>query len=292
MSDEQSALPISAHAWAIPLHFGLPVAGGTPIPRLVHAYLVRGSRETALIDCGTASCADAVLAGIAAAGVAPDAVRWLIATHEHADHMGSAAGLAREYRWSVLAGSAARRWLEDAPLQGRERPLFQFDDIMGGSVHVDRALEDGDVIDLGECQLRVLTTPGHSVGSISLMVEPDGLCITGDVLISAVGAPFYDDPAAVLASVARLREVQGGGTRLYASHAPTPSLVGAEALDQTVALVGALANGTAQAAAELGRADEDALVRRALDLGGWPASPVMPITRITVRTHLDQRDGA
>ena len=41
-----------------------------------------------------------------------------------------------------------------------------------------------------------------------------------------------------------------------------------------------------QARSDIGAEDEDALVRHALDLGGWPQQAVMPLTRITVRSHL------
>jgi hydroxyacylglutathione hydrolase len=274
---------ISEHVWAMPLYFQRPGASGPA--RLVHAYLVAGAREAALVDCGTSTCQEQVEAGLAEAGHIPERVPWLIATHEHADHMGAARPLVERYGMRVVAHQAACRWLEDAALQARERPMPHFDLLMAGSVRVDRRVEDGDTMDLGGCTLRMLYTPGHSAGSMSLLVDPDGVAITGDALISAVGAPFYDDPAAVIASVERLRAVASDGARLLASHAASPSTVGPDALDETVALVERLAQGTRQALAELGDGDEDAFVRRALDLGGWPSQPVMPVTRITVRAH-------
>lgn len=280
------AVQVSPHVWAIPLTFFLPVAGGPPRPRLVHAYVVAGARETALIDCGTATCAEAVVAGVAAAGLAPESIGRLVATHEHADHMGAALPLTQRFGWPVAAHAAARRWLEDAALQRRERPLHDFDTLMAGSVRVAQPLQEGEVLDLGNCSMRVLHTPGHSQGSQSLAVEPDGVLITGDALISAVAAPFYDDPAAVRATVAKLRGELTAGRRAVASHAPTPSLVDERALDETVAIVDRMAAAVRQAYAELGDEDEDALVRRALDLAGWPQQPVMPLTRITVRAHL------
>lgn len=56
-------------------------------------------------------------------------------------------------------------------LQARERPAPGFDTLVSGSLAVDRLLEDGDVFDLG-CGLRlqVFHTPGHSRGSISLLL--------------------------------------------------------------------------------------------------------------------------
>ena len=283
-----TARQVSPHVWAIPLTFYLPTAGGSSVPRLVHAYIVRGSHESVLVDCGTAACLPDVMAGIETAGLAPGHIGRLVATHEHADHMGSAQLLTRRYGWRVAAHAAARRWLEDAALQHRERPLLNFDSLMAGSVTVAQALNEGDELDLGGCILRVLHTPGHSVGSQSLVIQPDGVIITGDVLISAVAAPFYDDPEALRASVGKLRREFVGGVQVVSSHAQTPSLVTDQALDATLELVERLGVAVRQARSEVGVEDEDALVRRALDLGGWPQQAVMPLTRITVRSHLAQ----
>lgn len=282
----RAAIQVSSHVWAIPLTFSLPSANGPVVPRLVHAYIVRGSQGSALVDCGTAASLPDVVAGIEAAGLAPEQVNRLIATHEHADHMGAAALLVRRFGWQVAAHTHARRWLEDAALQRSERPLASFDTFMAGSVTVNQPLDEGDDINLGDCHMRVLYTPGHSRGSQSLVIEPDGIIITGDALISAVAAPYYDDPLAVRASVDTLRRHLTGDVRMLSSHAATPSFVTEHALDETVALVERMGTAVQQARTELGDGDEDSLVRRALDLAGWSRQPVMPITRITVRSHL------
>jgi hypothetical protein len=60
-------------------------------PHLCAAYLVHGERgRAALVDCGTATCAGRVLEAIDAAGVAREAVDWLLVTHVHLDHAGGA----------------------------------------------------------------------------------------------------------------------------------------------------------------------------------------------------------
>lgn len=280
-------IQVSNHVWAIPLTFSLTTPAGATVPRLVHAYIVRGAQRSALVDCGTAACMPDVIAGIEAADLAVGHISLLVATHEHADHMGAAQILVRHYGWRVAAHTLARRWLEDAALQHSERPLLNFDTLMAGSITVDQPLDAGDQIDLDGCRMRVLYTPGHSVGSQSLLVEPDGVIITGDVLISTVAAPFYDNPSAVRASVNALRrELADGGRLVLSSHAPTPSLVTEQALDDTLALVERMEVAVQQARSELGDDAGDTLVRRALDLGGWSQQAVMPLTRITVRSHL------
>ena len=52
----------------------------------------------------------------------------------------------------------------------------------------DRELEDGDEISLGETVLRVMSTPGHSKGSVLFIDEKDRIIISGDTLFrSTVG---------------------------------------------------------------------------------------------------------
>ncbi len=287
-SRQGQAAQINPHVWALPLTFFLTAPNGAAIPRLVHAYIVSGARERMLVDCGTAGSLPDVVAGIEAAGFAPERISRLLATHEHADHMGGALLLTRRYGWPVAAHTAAMRWLEDAELQRRERPLPNFDTLMAGSVTVERPLNEGDALDLGGCEARALHTPGHSAGSLSLVIQPDGVIISADALISAVAAPFYDDPAAVRASVEKLRRELASGGRMVSSHAATPSWVTGQALDDTLALVGRMEGAVRQAQAEVGAGDEDALTRRALDLAGWERQAVTPVTRITVRAHLAQ----
>src|SRR5690606_1625600 len=65
-------------------------------PRLCAAWLVHGGDgRAALVDCGTAATAGRVLEAIDAAGVARDAIDWLLVTHVHLDHAGGAGPLMR-----------------------------------------------------------------------------------------------------------------------------------------------------------------------------------------------------
>ena len=54
---------------------------------------------------------------------------------------------------------------------------------VGREVSPDRQLQDGGELDLGRAlALRVLHTPGHTPGSISLYWEREGILFTGDSL--------------------------------------------------------------------------------------------------------------
>jgi glyoxylase-like metal-dependent hydrolase (beta-lactamase superfamily II) len=51
---------------------------------------------------------------------------------------------------------------------------------------VARRLADGDVLDVGG-GLRIVHTPGHSPGHVSLLHEPTRVLITGDALFNVLG---------------------------------------------------------------------------------------------------------
>jgi glyoxylase-like metal-dependent hydrolase (beta-lactamase superfamily II) len=57
------------------------------------------------------------------------------------------------------------------------------------SPEVDIYLNHNDVVTVGSCSFKVLHTPGHTRGSVSLYSEKSGLVFTGDVLFAgAVGS--------------------------------------------------------------------------------------------------------
>ena len=43
-------------------------------------------------------------------------------------------------------------------------------------------VREGDVLEVGELQLRILATPGHSPGGISIYLKEEGVVFTGDTL--------------------------------------------------------------------------------------------------------------
>lgn len=84
-------------------------------------------------------------------------------------------------------------------------------------VSIERALEEGDVIDLGNRSLTVLHLPGHTPGSIGLLDEHDGTFFSGDVVYDDLLIDMLPeaDVTAYRASLERLRslpvaQVHGG----------------------------------------------------------------------------------
>ena len=71
-------------------------------PAFCAAWLLVENGRAAFIDCGTLHSVPNMLAALDAAGLAPDAVDWLIATHVHLDHAGGAGALLRKLRAAKL----------------------------------------------------------------------------------------------------------------------------------------------------------------------------------------------
>lgn len=80
---------------------------------------------------------------------------------------------------------------DDAPiaLHSRDRLLWKEKHV---DVDVDVSVENGGVFEIGDVQLRVIHTPGHSPGSISLYSEELEVVFTGGTLLAAGPGPLGD----------------------------------------------------------------------------------------------------
>lgn len=104
----------------------------------------------------------------------------LILTHAHVDHLAGVADVRRAFPGlPVAVHEAETGWLND--------PLLNLSAMSG--LHItapgpDRVLRDGDELDLAGTRWRVLHTPGHSPGSVSLWCESLGVVFAGDTLMN------------------------------------------------------------------------------------------------------------
>lgn len=131
----------------------------------ISAILITGDKGHILIDSGVAKAAPLVLANIRRAGFAPRDVRWIVATHEHFDHVGALAALQRATGAKVAALPVQKAALQSGkPLAG-DPQAAGLDAI--APVRVDRTLADGDTVIVGRLAVTAHATPVHAPGSTS-----------------------------------------------------------------------------------------------------------------------------
>lgn len=101
----------------------------------------------------------------------------LLNTHCHLDHVFGNKYVHEKFGLDLYIHSDEEKVLEFAPQSGLQWGM-PFDNYKG-PLHF---LNDNDIVKLGDDELKVLLTPGHSPGSISFYCEKQGFVIGGDVL--------------------------------------------------------------------------------------------------------------
>jgi glyoxylase-like metal-dependent hydrolase (beta-lactamase superfamily II) len=143
-----------------------------------------------------------------------------VLTHFHDDHAGSAADVASWARAQVLAGRGDAGYVrgqEPGPpphFTAAERQLHAAvaaDLAPAPACRVDRELSDGDVVGFAGGAI-VVSTPGHTPGSIGLHLPAHGVLITGDTVAEHQGhvvlGPFNTDRELAWASLHRLAALE------------------------------------------------------------------------------------
>jgi len=179
--------------------------------RFVYVYLIYGGNGICMIDTGVAFSEEAVFDYVRATGRRVSDIYLVLQTHSHPDHIGATRTIKGETGCAVAVHPLERAWIEDVGLQGRERPVPGFDALVAGSLAVDRTLDtDGEIIDLGcGLKLQVFHTPGHSKGSVSILLLGYMALFSGDAVPVPGGMPVYEDALASVESIKRLSGIRG-----------------------------------------------------------------------------------
>jgi hydroxyacylglutathione hydrolase len=176
---------------------------------MTNCYLVRvpnpnqGKAQGAAGDCWVVDAGfepAAMIARIRELGLRPAAV---VLTHAHVDHIAGVGEVLREFPGTpVLVHQAEAAWLND--------PVLNLSAMMGMSVTApgpDGPLRDGEELELAGSRWRIMHTPGHSPGGVTLYHAPSGQALVGD-LIFAGSVGRFDFPGSdgqVLAQSIRRR---------------------------------------------------------------------------------------
>jgi hydroxyacylglutathione hydrolase len=201
-----------------------------------NVYFIRTESGHILVDAGMPGDTKKLDEVFAAAGVEPTSIRLIVVTHGHIDHMGSVAYAKEATGAKVLCHQSLSEKLAMGEI---EVPVAQnsfghflnfitgIQEITGGAdiegVNPDILVDD--VFDLSEYGIsgKIIHTPGHSQGSISIILD-NGETLIGDMVRDEgdgeIGlGMFYEDEETLIAS---LEEVALFESRtIYLSHGNT-----------------------------------------------------------------------
>ncbi|MCE7984940.1 MAG: MBL fold metallo-hydrolase [Caldilinea sp. CFX5] len=138
-----------------------PVEYQRVIAQFVNAYVLIRGNEAALVDTGLPGTGAQFADVLTGAGLDWNAVKHLIITHYHQDHVGAMGEV-----MAAAPGATIYAGAEDIP---------QIE-----TAHTIQAVADGDEV----FGLQIITTPGHTAGHISILDPVGSLFVAGDALVN------------------------------------------------------------------------------------------------------------
>ncbi len=182
-------------------------------------------------NCYIVGCQDTSEAVVIDPGAEPDTilavleennlkVKYIINTHGHVDHVGANEPVKKATNADILIHK------EDAPLFSNSQENLSM--YVGGELLLsppERLLEEGDTITFGNITLKVIHTPGHTRGGISL--HGDQVVFTGDTLFAgSIGRTDLPggDYQQIISSIKEKILPLGDDIKVYPGHGPVSTV--------------------------------------------------------------------
>ena len=178
-------------------------------------------KDCAIIDpgCYYDEEKDLLLQFIHEMGLKP---KMLLNTHCHLDHVFGNKFISEKFGLTLYIHENEKPVLAFAPASGLMYNL-PFDNYTGEFVF----LNDNEMIKLGEDQLQVILTPGHSPGSLSFYSQKDKFVISGDALffrsIGRTDLPLGNHDTLINSIREKLFSLPGE-TSVYSGHGPVTTI--------------------------------------------------------------------
>jgi hydroxyacylglutathione hydrolase len=144
-----------------------------------HVYLIKGLNKNLLIDTGVAQNFPILKEDLSEVGLSIEDIHLIILTHEHFDHIGGT-----QFFQHVAVVAAHYLAANKIELQDEFVTLSMGHGQVKNMFRVDLWLEEGAIFDLGNYELHVIHTPGHTSGGICLFEPKEGLLFSGDTIFA------------------------------------------------------------------------------------------------------------
>jgi len=171
-------------------------------PGPINVFLFIGQKTT-LVDTGIKATSKILKTALEQKGLFFSDIAQIVLTHGHPDHYGAAQIIRNSSNAVTMAHEDDKRYIEKgrdiSPKQSRQMlsilgipKLYQFSmpimDMMykrwADNFLVDKVIHDSDSLVLGDYQATVISTPGHSKGSVCLFLEKEGILFSGDHIMN------------------------------------------------------------------------------------------------------------
>lgn len=192
-----------------------------------NCFLIPSENGNMLIDTGLEFAYASLRKHIAHLHLATGKIDYLILTHTHFDHCRNARTIQEEYGSQIVVGEKEADFVEEGytPIPKGTFPFTKFLVDIGNMLGSGRfsykpfsaAIRVGDHFNLldGDLKIDLISTPGHSTGSISIIVD-DEIALVGDVMLNMFGdsifPPFADDVPEMIRS---WKKLLGTSCRLF-----------------------------------------------------------------------------
>lgn len=130
-------------------------------------------------------------------------IKYILLTHGHFDHVGAVASLVKKYKAPVYLSKEDRAFLE-SPKEVRVSAFgMQIE-----AAEVDVFVKEGDEIPFSEGAIKVIETPGHTLGSVCYLFE--NYLFAGDTLFNgSIGRTDFpeSDHSLMVESLKKLKKL-------------------------------------------------------------------------------------
>jgi glyoxylase-like metal-dependent hydrolase (beta-lactamase superfamily II) len=169
--------------------------------KMLQSHIIR-DKKTIIVDTGNPGSVPKILAAMKKHHIAKEDVSLIIITHSHLDHSGSAAELQRILKVPIAMHQLEVTYVENGtrlPLTPKDSfgKIFKNSALIKKDVEklkVDIVLNGGEDLNPYGVDARVVFTPGHTIGSVSVLLA-NGEMIAGDVVSGGIllGGMFNSD---------------------------------------------------------------------------------------------------